>query len=684
MPDPLSHLGGLKIGAEEFLTAVLRAAAQPIWVVDRHGTIRVANPAAFAALGYDDASELLGRNSHATIHYKRPDGSPYPASECPMLLPRTTGETVARELDWFFRRDGSMFAVSYVSVPLDLPDGRGAVVAFTDLDARLRREGALREREAALTEEHASLRRLAVLAAGGAPSAEVFSAAAEEVARVMHIPMVLTCRIDADRAGMTVIGAWSDRPHQFQVGTRWSLDGDSLSSLVLRTGRPARINYGGGVPGPIAASARESGVRSAVGAPIVVDGEIWGAMVAGSPRPEPLPEHAPDRLADFTALVATAISGSQARGDLRRVVDEQAALRRLATLVAQGAEPQEVFDAVCEETGRVLGASSVNLAHFTPDGFNVTVAGWSLRDIHVPAGTRLPLDGESINRLVRDTAAPAHLDDYANASGALSDLIRRLGLRSEAGAPVVVEGRVWGALIAGTDEPDALAGGTEHRLASFAELIATAVSNATARSELVASRVRIVEAADDQRRRVVRDLHDGAQQRLVHTVITLKLARDSLGEDAASELVEQALEHAQQATNELRELAHGILPAALTSGGLRTGLDALASRMPVPVDLEVPSTRFAASVEATAYFVVAEALTNVSKHARAERAWVVVHADGGFLHVRVRDDGVGGAQTAGPGLLGMKDRLAALEGDLRIDSPPGEGTQVAAAIPLRD
>jgi signal transduction histidine kinase len=201
---------------------------------------------------------------------------------------------------------------------------------------------------------------------------------------------------------------------------------------------------------------------------------------------------------------------------------------------------------------------------------------------------------------------------------------------------------------------------------------------------VAASRARIVAATDEERRRVVRDLHDGAQQRLVHTIITLKLARRAVQherEDAAA-LLTEALDHAEQATAELRELAHGILPAALTQGGVRAGVDALASRMPVPVENGVSVGRLPAAVEATAYFVVAEALTNVAKHARAERAVVTARVEDGTLVVHVRDDGVGGAQRNGSGLTGLTDRLAALDGELRVESPADRGTVLAATIPL--
>jgi signal transduction histidine kinase len=201
---------------------------------------------------------------------------------------------------------------------------------------------------------------------------------------------------------------------------------------------------------------------------------------------------------------------------------------------------------------------------------------------------------------------------------------------------------------------------------------------------VAASRARIVAATDEERRRVVRDLHDGAQQRLVHTIITLKLACRALEQEqeSAPALVGDALRHAERANLELRELAHGILPAVLTQGGLRAGVDALASRMPVPVEIDVSVGRLPTAVEATAYFVVAEALTNVAKHARAGHAEVRARTVDGKLAVHVRDDGVGGARRDGSGLIGLADRVAALDGELRVESPADGGTLVMAAIPL--
>jgi len=522
-----------------------------------------------------------------------------------------------------------------------------------------------------MPDAQSSLRRVATLVARGAAPADVFAAVAEEVSNVLSLPLVEMCRYEADGTA-TVIGATG--AHAFQVGTRWALDGPSLTALVRETERPARIDDYTNVDGPIGEAARASGVCSGVGAPVVVDGRVWGVVSAGGDSRVPLPADAEIRLNEFTELVATAIANTQAREELRRLADEQAALRRVATLVAQGAEPAVVFDCVCRETGALFGAASVNLAHFTPDGINIAVAGWSLRDVHVPAGTEAPLEGETIDTLVLATGAPGRIDSYEGATGELAELLRSRGVRSEVGAPVVVDGRVWGALIAGTDEPEPLPAGLETRLASFAELIATAVSNAASQAELLASRARIVEAGDEQRRRVVRDLHDGAQQRLVNAVMTLQLGD-----------VDAGIEHVRAAIGELRELARGIHPAILTDHGLAAAVEALADRAPFPVAVEIPEARFPPLIESAAYFICAEALTNVAKYAHAQRARVCVEAVDGRLELTISDDGVGGAEaSAGGGLRGLQDRAAALHGRVMIDSPRGAGTRISVVLPIAE
>jgi GAF domain-containing protein len=533
----------------------------------------------------------------------------------------------------------------------------------------------------AIAREQAALRRVAMLVARAAGTGEIFAAVAEEVARSLEIPLISVVRLDPSGTA-TQVGVWGPE-NPFMAGLSWRLDGTGVAAMVAATGRPARVDDYDAVPGEIASTlAQAANIRSGAGVPIVVDGRLWGVMMAMSTESSPLVDDVEERLASFTELVSTAIANAQAREDLHRLVDEQSALRRVATLVATAAPAQEVFDAVCVETGRLIGASSVNLAHFTPDGANATVAGWSVRGVHVPTGTRLPLDGDSINALVRRTEAPGRFDTYDGVPGELAARLRRLGIRSEVGAPVVVAGQVWGALIAGTDSPEPLPPGTEQRVASFAELVGMAVANATDHDELVSSRARIVAAGDAARRRLVRDLHDGAQQRLVTVVLDLELANQERDKNpaAARRLLDDALANARDGIGELRELAAGVHPSILTNRGLQAACESLADRCPVPVALSAADTRYPPLVEAAAYFVVAEALTNIGKHSHASAAEVRFDMHDSFLVVEVTDDGAGGATFDGSGLVGLRDRVEALGGTLSLSSPPGRGTNLRAML----
>jgi signal transduction histidine kinase len=285
---------------------------------------------------------------------------------------------------------------------------------------------------------------------------------------------------------------------------------------------------------------------------------------------------------------------------------------------------------------------------------------------------------------VYETGRAARINGYAEASGAAAADAQRRGLRSAVGAPISIEGRLWGVMLVGSRGAEPLPPSTERRLGAFTELMATAIGNADSRARLTASRARLLTEADAARRRVVRDLHDGVQQRLVNTILTLGLAQRALSQNdaRAASLVAEAREDAEQAKEELRELAHGILPAALTRGGLRSGVEALVKRLDVRVDVNVPSERFAADIEASAYFIVAEALTNVVKHAQARSVAVGAWVQEDDLHIEVRDDGIGGADADGHGLVGMNDRVTALGGQLSVTSPAGGGTLVAATLPI--
>jgi signal transduction histidine kinase len=356
----------------------------------------------------------------------------------------------------------------------------------------------------------------------------------------------------------------------------------------------------------------------------------------------------------------------------------------VATLVAEGAAPPAVFDAVAAEAAELLRADQIALIRFEP-GPELTVLAHRGREAALaPVGTRLPLRGESVNAIVHRTGASARLDSFEHAEGSIMRHVR--DMRTGIGTPIVVDGRLWGTITGGWLGAEPAPPDAEQRLTEFAELLAMAIANADSRAQLTASRARMVAAGDEARRRVVRDLHDGAQQRLVHTIVTLKLAARALDEGGAGarELVAEALEQARRSNAELRELAQGILPAVLTRGGLRAGVDALVTRLDLPVDLDLPPARFPAGIEASAYFVIAEALTNVVKHARAERATVRARVADGMLRVEVGDDGVGGADRTGSGLVGIADRVSALGGQLAIESPSGAGTVVTAMLPVAE
>jgi signal transduction histidine kinase len=323
------------------------------------------------------------------------------------------------------------------------------------------------------------------------------------------------------------------------------------------------------------------------------------------------------------------------------------------------------------------------MIRYEPDLRVTPVAAWGAVGDHPAWPDPWPTDEVDPATLIASRGRAVRID-WSDVTGTIATLLRDVGIRWSVGSPILVDGRLWGALAIHTRGPHPFPPDTEPRLENFTELVATAISNTEARAELAASRERLVTAAVAERRRVVRDLHDGAQQRLVHTILTLELAHRALENDApgAWALVTDALGHAKGANDELRELAHGILPAVLTEGGLRAGVDALASRCGVPVETDVSVGRLPTAVEATAYFVVAEALTNVAKHSGAGRATVAARVEDGTVRVEVRDDGVGGVRPDGSGLLGMADRLAALGGQLRIESPAAGGTLIAADFPL--
>ncbi|HWD76635.1 MAG TPA: GAF domain-containing protein [Solirubrobacteraceae bacterium] len=374
------------------------------------------------------------------------------------------------------------------------------------------------------------------------------------------------------------------------------------------------------------------------------------------------------------------------RDELQALVEEQAALRRVATLVASGAPPQQVFAGVTEEIGQLLPVDLVGMGRYEPDRSQTIVAAWGGAVKRFPVGRRLSLGGQNLATIVLDTGRPARKDSSADASGQVGLNARETGFRSAVGTPINVEGRLWGVVIAGSSGEQPLPADTEDRLADFTELLATAIANAESRAALAASRARVVAASDETRRRIERDLHDGTQQRLVSIGLELQAAREAVPPELG-ELADQLSRVAaglQSVFDEVREISRGIHPAILSRGGLEPSLRGLARRSSVPVELELRDVgRLPEHLEVAVYYTVSEALTNAAKHARPSRVRVEVESDDTTLRLAIHDDGIGGADPArGSGLVGLSDRIESLGGRLQIISAAGSGTTLLIRIPV--
>jgi signal transduction histidine kinase len=574
----------------------------------------------------------------------------------------------------------------------------GATSAVVGLAAR-RREAeatatataASREQLRRLADEQAALRRVATLVAHGRPPGEVLAAVAHEVGHVLGADGTNILRLDPDGA-TTVVARVGAYIAEFPIGTRWTPEPPLALAAVLRTGRPTRIDDFSQASDAYGDAIRRLGLRSGVAVPIIVQGHLWGAIAVGT-RHERFPPDTEERMAGFTELVGTAIANAEGRAqleesrdELRRLAQEQAALRRVATLVARGLPPAEIFPAVAHEVGRVLGADTTSIVRLDPDGATTVLARVGEHPDELAVGRRLNLEPPLPLAVALRTGRPARLDDFSQAADVYGDRLRRLGIRSAVAAPIIVDGRLWGAIAVGTRR-EHLPGDTEKRLGDFTELVGTAIANADSRAQLTASRARIVAAADDARSRIERDLHDGTQQRLVSLSLELRLAHSAVPADLP-ELQTQIGQFADEldgALGELRQISHGIHPAVLSEGGLGPALRTLTRRTAIPVELDIHTeTRPAAQIEVAAYYVVSEALTNTTKHAHASGAHVTVEQRDALLHLSIRDDGIGGADpTRGSGLIGLRDRVQALDGSIKVNSHPGEGTAILVELPLQ-
>ncbi len=625
-----------------------------------------------------------------------------------------TGE-VARDDDWT-NATGSVAAMasvlgvrSSVAMPI-LVEGRlwGTLVAttnkaeplpaetepriaqFTELVATAIANTKARAEVERLAHEQGALRRVATLVAAQEPPAVIFARVAEEVARTVAADRCAIGRYDENDA-LTIVAYWSNEEAQVPAGTRIDVGADEVVAAVRESGRLLRIDDHDAFSGPLMEYARTLGPlpTSTIAAPVFVGGYMWGTIFTSTMAAVPFPEGADSHIMDFAELVATAIANAEARVEVERLADEQGALRRVATLVAEGVEPTEIFSAVSREVERVFAMDkAVDLAtvvRFDPGPEFVLVgAAKSFEGLSIGARWE-PSDAYVSTRVFR-TGRSARIEekDLSQFEGPHVKILRRHELFSQVGSPILVEGRMWGAVTMNAKER--LPHDTERRLERFTELVATAIANAESRSELAASRRRIVAASDDTRREIERNLHDGTQQRLVSLGLAVRAAEAAVPADRPdlqAELSEIAGGLAG-AVEDLQELSRGIHPAILSKGGLVPALRTLARRSSVPVELDIPTDiSVAEPIEVATYFVASEALANAAKHAQAKRIEMSLAPVAGHLTLTIRDDGVGAADPArGSGLVGLTDRVEALGGSLDIESRPGKGTQISVRLPL--
>jgi signal transduction histidine kinase len=573
------------------------------------------------------------------------------------------------------------------------PDTEARLTQFSDLMATAIANADSREALAELAEEQAALRRVATLVAQDVGSSEIFTAVAQEVAGLFRTTGSVLRFEDGGQAAVIVGIANVDMP----LGVRLEFEEGMGPIEVYRTGRSVRIDHvnvdhadWSSDEGSVVATAGHLGLVTSVVSPIVVEGRTWG-VIGVSSTSDPLPLATEERLEKFTELVATAIANAESREALSRMATEQAALRRVATLVAESVPAAELFSAVSEEVARVFFDVDPSLVasviRFDPGPESVLV-GASRAYEREPIGSRWKPKDLYVSTRVLRTGGSARVDeaDLDSLGGPDADVLRLRGFLYQVGSPVVVEGHLWGAMTLNSKE--ALPPDTDQRLASFVELIATAIANAENRSELAASRKRLVAASDDARRRIERDLHDGTQQRLVSLALAARAAEAELPKQSTDvrETLSSIATGLGQALEDLQELSRGIHPAILSDAGLGPALEALALRSPIPVELEVRTQeRFSEPVEIAAYFTASESLANAAKHSQASRITILLAFENERLRLSVRDDGVGGADPGrGSGLVGLRDRVEALGGTLAIESGSGAGTSLSATLPVGD
>jgi signal transduction histidine kinase len=529
-----------------------------------------------------------------------------------------------------------------------------------------------------LAEEQAALRRVATLVASGTPHDTLLRATVDEVRQLLRVDLASVARYHLpDRVVVLYRSADGVSDEVFDM----PLGGENVATLVAETLQAARMDDYSRASGPLAEWARREGVRSIVGAPVIVAGRLWGVMSVTTRGAEALPADTEMRLASFTELLAMAIANAESLERLTRLLDEQSALRRLATLIVTGTAGYELLAATADEVREVMRCDFAAISRYLPDDRILTVH-WS-GEIDFPSedGEINPLGGKNVSTLVARSGKPARIDSYAEATGVIGRKARASVLGSMVGVPVLVDGQLWGLIVAGvTSDKPQLPSDAETRLERFTELLATGIANAESSAELTASRARVVAASDETRRRIERDLHDGVQQRILSLVLEVQEVQ---AQRPALQL-DSVVDGLNEIQDQLREVTSGLHPAMLAEGGIASALATLARRAPLPVYLDIALVEEPSEpVEVAVYFIVSELITNAAKHAQASRVLVALEASDSVLRLGVEDDGVGGADPMrGSGLLGLSDRVAAMSGAIQLKSPPGEGTAIRVELPL--
>ena len=578
---------------------------------------------------------------------------------------------------------GTLIAATNEREPLP-PDTQSRVCEFTEFVATAIANAEARSQLSRLANDQAALRRVATLVARGATPEGVFRAVAAEVDVLFGGDVSAIVRFEADGTA-TVLGDVGG-PHK--AGKRVSLDPGYVVHTVRETSRSARFDTEDPASADTSSLVRTAGIRSAVASPIVVEGELWGAITAASMH-GPLAPAAEQRLTDFTDLVATAVANTQARNEVTALAEEQAALRRVATMVAQGGPAAEIFCAVSEEVARLFGSTTGAVARYEPDGDGIVIVGVTERTRASTAiGARFDFDNAMLAARIYRSGRSVRADraDIPSVAAATVNVLGAIDPVSSIGSPIVVDGRLWGAMaVASEHEP--MPDDAQDRLEKFTDLVGIAIANAETRAELTASRARIVAASDDARRRIERDLHDGAQQRLVSLALELCIAAESV----PSELPELQARLGFVASeidgviDDLREMSRGIHPAVLSDGGLGAG----------GRDARPPRDRSGAARARSADALrsarrgggVLRRLRGAHEHGEA-RERVTGSCDGARRLTAMsacRSPTTATAaprSTAAPGLAGLRDRVEALGGSFRLSSPRGEGTVVAVELPV--